>query len=250
MVQFNLKVGTISDDKKGLFGKKSIKTTIKRRSQNKRKNGTKTKGHNGGSMWSKISDKIKSIMPKRNITTSDEVLYKVKRNASNTADVFSIVKNGKEINSKEIPDSTSDGIIKTVMNNIKSYFTKFYKKDKTDKKVGGNCNCDNSNDKDDSSIGGNNDGNVDIGLLIGGAGGQLSFPNKIDISEDSHLYNVIYKRRAWFDIFGRILLHLIFFFLFGLFYIIFVFGYTLYKNELPLNFYKKFFIINGREVEV
>ena len=191
----------------------------------KKVNLRKTRTNRGGSLksiWASVLNKLKFKKSK------DDVKYIVSRNADNTADKFSVEKNGVVIMHKEVPDNKLPDIFKSGFNNMKHFFT-MYKNglvDKTD-----------TNDNTDKH-------------KMGGAE-KLPPPTSFDIGENTTTYNYIYKRRGFIDMFGRALLHLILIFLFGLFYLLFVVAYIFIKKDIPLNFYKKYIVMkDGSEVEV
>jgi hypothetical protein len=226
MVSVNLETGSVTNDVKSLFKqaqKKTMKKTAKKVGNTAKGKLVKTgKKYDGGGYFGntfrKLMEKIKSIRGKNQ--TSENIEYVIERNAENTGDVCKIVKDGVTINETNIEDHKMGNFLTNTMNSIKNLFKRMGKK--SDNKTGGETN-NNTN-------------------------GAIPFPTKITIGEDTSVYNFIYRRRNAFDIFGRILLHFIFIFLFGLFYIIFVLMFYGFKGEIPLSIYQKYLIINGKEL--
>jgi hypothetical protein len=164
-------------------------------------------------------------MPKKK--TEENVIYSIKRNESGTADTFQIIKDGKVINEIEVPDNTINSLFSNIIKSIKKLFTK-NEKNIEEKKVGAGTN--------DAFQNGND---------------NFPYPQKVNIDEYSHTYQIIYKRRHSLDIFARLIGHLLLLFFFTFFYVIFVLSYAAFNDgNIPLSFFKKYIIINGKQVEV
>jgi hypothetical protein len=204
--------------------KKRGSKTNRTRSKNRAHGGSRSRDGGGmGTFWKKIKDKVTSIMPKNK--TDENVVYSIKRNPAGTADTLQIIKNGKVINEKEVPDDTMNSLFSNIIKSIKQLFTK-NEKNTEEKKTGGFTNNENANT-------------------------NVPYPHKVIIDENSHTHQIIYKRRNGLDIFARLIGHLLLLFFFTIFYIIFVLGYAAVNNgNVPLSFFKKYILINGKEVEV
>jgi hypothetical protein len=226
MVRINFATGNISDDKNGLFSapppvKTPTSTTRKRKPTNpknrtgRNKTGRKNQNVGGGYIGDslkKIMEKIKSIRFKH--PSTDKIEYFVTRNADNTADIYTIKKNGIVIKEKEVVDNRINKYFKKIIDRIRHIFKR--------------------NDKNDA------------GDKIGGS--PMSSVDNITIDENTNLYYYIYELRNVFDVFGRGFVHLILLLTFHLFYIIFFVLYAAVNKEIPLGFYHKYIIINGRKI--
>jgi hypothetical protein len=226
MVVIDLKTGVVSGDKNEIFGKKKAKTVKRKRTVVRRKGATAKRNKTGGSVLGKLRGLGKYFTFRRS-AVKDDVVYKVTRNDADTADVFSVVKNGKVTHEKEVEDSKLSNIFTRAKESVFSFF----KKSKTDVKSGGGM------EESEEGMEG----------IFGGAGDFI--PGKMDIAENTNTYSYIYKLRGPLDISFRVFTHIIMFLLFFCVIYIVIFGASyLIRGHVPFSVFRKYVVINGKEI--
>jgi hypothetical protein len=220
----------VFNDVNGLFKKSATGLTKKNKTGKKIRKITIKRG-GGESLWKRLMNKIKKVEPKND--TKDEIIYDIKRNNNDTGDVYTIIKNGTVINTKELNDDKFNNVFKMAYDNLKSFLIRFNKKSpKTDDIKGG-------------EVGDYLDA---INAITGGE--MMYFPDKVNVDENTNFYKKVYKKRNTLGIVGTVFLNLFFLFVFWFLYVIFFVAYSASKHEVPFDFYKKYIIVNGQEVRV
>jgi hypothetical protein len=75
-------------------------------------------------------------------------------------------------------------------------------------------------------------------------------PSEIQINNNTHLFQTIYKKRSIFGMIGTFLLNFFFFCTFTILYLLLAGTYILATKDIPFDFYHNYIIINGQEVRV